>query len=216
MDESNTIRLDLPIPLFPLSDCVAMPHVTVPLHIFEYRYRQMISDVLDSHGQIAMAVFAGDDWKDDYEGRPPIRPVVCVGTVTQYHRLEDGRFNIMLQGECRAVVRDEDWSRSKPYRLGRLALACDRSPTEMMLAGYRARILALINDSTLHRLKPIQTMSQWLKADIPTVELIDQLIMATTENSEQRYDMLAEPDVMNRCRWLERQLQRIRAALTQF
>ena len=44
--------------LFPLPDLIMFPHVIQPLRIFEPRYRDLLNDVLDSDGLIAMCLFA--------------------------------------------------------------------------------------------------------------------------------------------------------------
>ncbi len=51
------------IPIFPLPNLVLFPGLSVPLHIFEPRYREMIADVADAHGIIGMALLKGD-WED--------------------------------------------------------------------------------------------------------------------------------------------------------
>ncbi|HUH02980.1 MAG TPA: LON peptidase substrate-binding domain-containing protein [Kofleriaceae bacterium] len=43
------------LPIFPLPDVVLFPGAVLPLHVFEPRYREMISDALDGHRLIAMA-----------------------------------------------------------------------------------------------------------------------------------------------------------------
>ena len=54
MAQTVTIDFSQPVPLFPLPGCMLLPHATVPLHIFESRYRDMVGDVLDGAGLIAM------------------------------------------------------------------------------------------------------------------------------------------------------------------
>ena len=85
MPERETISVNFgrPVPVFPLDGVVLLPQQVLPLHIFEERYVQMVSRVLDGSGQIALAVFEGDDWKKDYDGVPPIRPYVCLGQIAQ-------------------------------------------------------------------------------------------------------------------------------------
>ncbi|MGP1309805.1 MAG: LON peptidase substrate-binding domain-containing protein, partial [Phycisphaerales bacterium] len=97
-DEAPAIRVNFnrPMPVFPLREVVLFPHAAIPLHIFEERYRDMVDDALDGAGQIAMAVFEGERWTQEYHGRPPIRPAVCVGQILQHERLADGRYNIIL------------------------------------------------------------------------------------------------------------------------
>jgi Lon protease-like protein len=105
------------IPLFPLPSVVLFPNVFLPLHIFEMRYRDMVSDALAEDRIIGMALLR-PGWEEDYEGRPPIYPVGCAGLITHAERLGDGRFNIVLQGLEKFRVLDEDDSR--PYRLARV------------------------------------------------------------------------------------------------
>ena len=69
-DFNGTVRL------FPLPDFVLFPHVVTPLHIFEPRYRAMTEAALESDQVIAMALLKSD-W-DDYQGQPPMYPVVCI------------------------------------------------------------------------------------------------------------------------------------------
>jgi Lon protease-like protein len=105
------------IPLFPLPNVVLFPNVFLPLHIFEPRYRSMVSDALEEDRIIGMTLLR-PGWERDYEGRPPVYPVGCAGLITHAERLGDGRFNIVLQGLEKFRIRDEDDSR--PYRLARV------------------------------------------------------------------------------------------------
>jgi Lon protease-like protein len=51
-------------------------------------------------------------YERDYDGRPPIYPVGCAGTITHCDRLDDGRYNIVLQGVEKFRVAGEDDSRA--------------------------------------------------------------------------------------------------------
>jgi uncharacterized protein len=83
--------------LFPLPNLVLFPHVMQPMHIFEPRYREMLEDALAGDRLIAMALLA-PGWETDYEGRPPLYPIACLGRITSYFRLADGTYNILLFG----------------------------------------------------------------------------------------------------------------------
>lgn len=86
----------LHIPIFPIPGAILFPRSQLPLHIFEPRYREMVSDVLDSGGRIGVI-----------QPHPPadesakLYPVGCVGDVIGIEELEDGRFNIVLHGSHR-------------------------------------------------------------------------------------------------------------------
>ncbi|MEN3338898.1 MAG: uncharacterized protein V7647_2574 [Acidobacteriota bacterium] len=85
------------IPVFPLPNVVLFPTVSLPLHIFEPRYREMVADALEGDRIIGMALLR-PGWEGSYEGRPPIYPVGCAGLITHAERLPDGRYNIVLRG----------------------------------------------------------------------------------------------------------------------
>ena len=87
-------------PLFPLPNVVLFPRAVLPLHIFEDRYKAMITDALRGNRLIAMALLK-PGWEQNYYGRPEIHPVVCVGTLLTHEKLPDGKYNLLLQGHTR-------------------------------------------------------------------------------------------------------------------
>ncbi len=123
---------DLPaiIPLFPLPNLVLFPGIRVPLHIFEPRYRQMIADVAEGDRIIGMMLLKGD-WERDYHAFPDIYDIGCGGRIGGLIRLDDGRYNLLLDGISEFRVRRE--IRDRAYRqaevewcsVAREALECD-------------------------------------------------------------------------------------------
>jgi uncharacterized protein len=91
--------MDLPevIPLFPLPNAVLFPHIPLPLHVFEPRYRVMVRDAAAGPRLIGMTLLRGD-WQADYQGRPEIFAVGTVGEMLHVESLADGRFNVLLRG----------------------------------------------------------------------------------------------------------------------
>ena len=65
------------------------PNVFLPLHIFEPRYRQMVSEALAGDRMIGM-VLLQPGYEEDYDGRPPIYRTGCSGLITHAERLDDG------------------------------------------------------------------------------------------------------------------------------
>jgi Lon protease-like protein len=110
---SRTLR----VPLFPLPGAILFPRSQLPLHIFEQRYREMVRDVIDGAGQIAMI----QPLRLDDDNLAPLYGVGCVGEVVGVEELEDGRFNIVLLGSNRfRLVREADVD--APYRYGEVAI----------------------------------------------------------------------------------------------
>jgi uncharacterized protein len=213
MGDTVTIDFSKPIPLFPLPNSVLLPYATIPLHIFEVRYRRMVHDALDRQGLIAMAVFQGNQWKSDYEGNPAIRPHVCVGCIVRHERLVDGRYNMLLQGLCRARIDEELVSDQHPYRRALLAPTEPQSTMEIDLTEHRQQIESLLNDPYMKQLASVTAIHNWLTPNIPTSALIDLTVMSICEDVDSRYEILAEPSATARARWLQRFLQTTRRTL---
>ena len=123
MVKSNSHEI---LPLFPLPDFVLFPHVHVPLHIFEPRYREMMAEVLDGNGRFCMGTLVGN-WARKYDGDPDFHPTGCVCNVIDYERHPDGRYNILVEGLSR--VQMAEFASDKPYRC--VELRVDDMPTEM-------------------------------------------------------------------------------------
>jgi Lon protease-like protein len=91
------------ISIFPLSGVVLYPGLQLPLHIFEPRYRALVKDALARDSRIGMIQ------PQRSEEGAPLYAVGCLGKIGEVEALEDGRFNLMLQGEARfRVLRELD------------------------------------------------------------------------------------------------------------
>ena len=213
MPHQVTINFRRPIPLFPLQNCVLLPHATVPLHMFEPRYRAMVEAVLDDGGLIATAVFDGDDWKTQYAGDPPIRSHVCVGAVVKHQRLPDGRFNILLHGVCRARVREEVEVAEGGFRQAVLEPVEEGDAMEIDLVREREKLEGMLGDRHLQQLVSVRAIANWLNDEIPTDALIDLSTLAVCHSVDGRYRVLREAEVVARAQWLLQYLQATRRTL---
>nr|WP_086493560.1 LON peptidase substrate-binding domain-containing protein [Novosphingobium panipatense] len=83
------------ITIFPLPGAVLYPGLQLPLHIFEPRYRAMVSDALARDRRIGMI-----QPQRPAEGAP-LFSIGCLGRIGDVEALEDGCFNIVLTGETR-------------------------------------------------------------------------------------------------------------------
>ena len=115
------------IPLFPLPDVALLPNITLPLHIFEPRYRRMVADALDGDRLIGM-VMLRPGYEAEYEGRPPVYAIGGAGRIESAERLPDGRYVIVLRGITRfRIVREDD---SRPYRIAHVDAIPEVLPSE--------------------------------------------------------------------------------------
>ena len=111
----------LRVPIFPLAGALLFPRAQLPLHIFEPRYRAMIRDALASDRLIAM-VQPRPVPGENAEGlgspeldSPVLFDIGCIGRISACDELDDGRFNIVLEGLSRfRIAREAEVS--TPYR----------------------------------------------------------------------------------------------------
>ena len=184
------------IPIFPLPNAVLFPNVFLPLHIFEPRYRQMVSDALQGDRIIGM-VLLRPGYEADYDGRPPIYPVGCAGVISHAETLADGRHNIVLRGIEKFRVRDED--RTRPYRLAHveplpepLALT-DRELVQKDRQKLEALLAAAIERTGVDPKFPPAVADE---------DLINALAQYLQLEPVERQALLERDGVLDRCRGL--------------
>src|SRR5438270_6273997 len=114
--------------LFPLPNLVLFPYAVQPLHGFVPRSRQMTRDALAADRLIAM-VLLRLGWEADYEGRPPLHPVACLGRILAEQRLDDGRYNLLLRG-LRRVRIGAEIAGDTLYRSAHVELLQDVQPDD--------------------------------------------------------------------------------------
>lgn len=89
------------ISIFPLGGVILFPGLQVPLHIFEPRYRALVSDAMVRDRQIGLIQ------PREMGDPPPLFDVGCLGRVIDVEALDDGRYNLILEGFARfRVVRE--------------------------------------------------------------------------------------------------------------
>lgn len=97
------------LPMFPLS-AVLFPHTTMPLHVFEPRYRELMRDCLAGDARFGVVLIArgsevgGGDERNRYGTR---------AVISEAAELADGRWVLEIEGE--ALIEVEEWLPDDPY-----------------------------------------------------------------------------------------------------
>ena len=117
--DKSSPEKDIVIPLFPLPATVFYPNTSLPLHIFEPRYRDMVEDALNGKGEIGM-ILLKPGWENDYQGTPEVMTIGCVGKITRHSELPEGKYNILLSGLYRFRILNE--IKGKTYRQAEVAI----------------------------------------------------------------------------------------------
>ena len=133
------------LPIFPLGT-VLLPGASLPLHIFEPRYRQLTVDLmtgtLPSRSFGVVCIKQG--WEVGLDNVESMHDIGCAAELREAVPLSDGRFDIVARGERRFRVIDVD-SSSAPYLVGSIEWLSDspvptaaREVIPLLEAGARA------------------------------------------------------------------------------
>ena len=186
------------IPIFPLPNVVLFPNVFLPLHIFEPRYRAMVSEALEQDRIIGM-VLLRPGWESEYDGRPAIYEVGCAGLITHAERLSDGRFNIVLQGLEKFRVIDEEEDERRQYRLAHVEnlseSMTERDKEEMR--GERKRLESLLVPQPSGR-----SAEPKVPASMSDEDLVNALAQYLELEPVEKQALLERDGLLSRCRSL--------------
>ena len=135
----------LAVPIFPLPEITLFPHTLLPLHIFEARYRAMVSDALARDRRICMVQFR-PGYEANYAGKPEVNAIGGLGEIVSCKRLANGRYDMVLRGETRVrIVREQPsdtlYRVVLAERIDDVAPAADVSP---VLARVRAACRSIL------------------------------------------------------------------------
>ncbi|CAN7328354.1 LON peptidase substrate-binding domain-containing protein [Pararhizobium sp. LjRoot255] len=194
---------DLPdtLPVFPLTGVLLLPGSQLPLNIFEPRYLAMFDDALAGNRLIGMVQPSFGESREE-AGQAHVQAlcqVGCIGRITSFAEMEDGRYLTSLTGICRFRLFNE-LHPTKGYRNFHIApFAADLAGTqdeaqvdrEALLAAFRAYLDA-----------------NKLEADWESVErasnatLVNSMAMMSPYGPAEKQALLEAPDLKTRAETL--------------
>ena len=213
MPPGPTSQPPTPLPLFPLQT-VLLPGVTLPLHIFEPRYRQLTVDLMTGSmpekrfGVVALAPAAGVE----VTSLEQLKPIGCAAILRQASRLPDGRFDIVTLGEHRFRLLSLD-TETAPYLMGTVEWVPD-APT--MIPGQRSAddtVSALVASARAAYRRYCQAawkQGDWTEPaeDVDLAKLAHLLATDCLLPLEDRQHILEETRPLHRLRLVTRLLNR--------
>jgi hypothetical protein len=177
--------------IFPLAGAILFPGLHLPLHIFEPRYRTLVGAALARDRRIAMIQPQGP--AED----ALLYAIGCVGKIGDVEALEDGRYNIVLEGEARfRMLRELEVA--TPYRQIEAELL-EEPEDEVLSSAERASF-----ERESRRFADLQGYS----IDWDSVERLDDLSLINGVSQIAPFDaaskqaLLEAPDLRGRCELL--------------
>ncbi|HEY0590495.1 MAG TPA: LON peptidase substrate-binding domain-containing protein [Thermoanaerobaculia bacterium] len=179
--------------LFPLPNVVFFPGTRLPLHVFEPRYRQLVSDAIASQEPIGM-VLLREGWEERYYGNPPIHAVGTLGIIEQVVQLEDGRYNLLLSGRARYRIAAEETP--VLYRAARVVAHPETAPSPMDAWAQREWLVELAR-RYLEILPGQVEVPELATASLES--LVNALIMSLNLDMQVKQELLETDAIVARC-----------------
>jgi len=204
--------------LFPLADVVLLPEVSVPLYIFEPRYRQMTRDALDGSRQIGM-VTVRPDAVAGMAGDPQVFDIGCVGQIAHAQERPDGTFQILLEGVQRfRILEEPPREDSQLYRSARVALLEDLEPTTEQEREHMVRArgeLMVLLEELIRRIGSSEDPDRAVEtfAQLEPARLVNALTQSIAFSPIEKQQLLEADSLTRRCETLS-ELLRFRLADT--
>lgn len=192
------------LPMFPLNT-VLFPGVSIPLHVFEDRYRALVHQLLRIEdpadrlfGSVAIREGFEVGVEESRHGRQSLHRIGCVLQLTEVESHQDGTFDIVAVGRGR--LRLEQLDTSGPFPAGRVALLDDdpeRIAPEVVLAAlstferYRERISEISGHPVLTGDLPRDpTYLSWSLAATCLLTLADRQSLLEADDAHLRLEMV--------------------------
>jgi len=182
--------------IFPLPGAILFPGLQLPLHVFEPRYRSLVGSALARDRRIAMIQPHTSD-----EGAP-LYAVGSVGKIGEVEALDDGRYNIVLEGETRfRLLRELDVA--TPFRQVEAELIADPAD-EALSPAERASF-----EQESRRFADAQGYAiDWDSVErLDDTSLINGVSQIAPFDSAAKQALLEAPDLRNRCELLVQLMQ---------
>jgi Lon protease-like protein len=182
--------------IFPLPGAILFPGLQLPLHIFEPRYRELVGSALAKDRLIGMI-----QPQQSREGAP-LYDVGCVGKIGDVEAMEDGRYNIVLDGEARfRVIRELEVS--TPFRQVEVELI-DDPEDEVLSSAERGNF-----EFEARRFAQIQGYSvDWESVErLDDETLINGVAQIAPFDTASKQALLESPDLSQRCELLIQLMQ---------
>ena len=201
---SQEIEIPREVPVMTLSQTVLFPQAMMPLFIFEPRYREMLSTVLE--GDRIFAVAALDERDEDAEVLETPYSIAGVGVVRACKQNPDGTSNLILQGLAR--VQFENFVCEEPYRRARIQqLISESDGNEETLGSIQPTLLALVQIQMRLGAEIPQEVLQFLSNLKEPESVLDLAIYTLCPSGSFKQDLLETRGILSRFGKFERFLR---------
>ena len=201
---SQEIEIPREVPVMVLSQTVLFPQAMMPLFIFEQRYREMLSNVLEEDRIFAVAAL--NESEEDAEVLETPYSIAGVGVVRACKQNPDGTSNLILQGLAR--VEFESFICEEPYRRARIHQVMSESDgSEKTLNSIQPTLLALVQTQMRLGEDIPQELLQFLSNIKDPENVLDLAIYTLCPSGRFKQELLETRGILARFEKFERALR---------
>jgi Lon protease-like protein len=183
--------------VFPLPRIVLFPGATLPLHVFEPRYRALVRDALAGNRSFAIALLKSG-YEKDYDGNPEIHSIGCEGRIEEVVPLPDGRFLLSLTGTSR--VEFVRMTRDAPYRSYQVRYLSDPTPDEAQPETQETLLRLLSAYQQILGAVSGRGAGMPLPTDLPFTITVNRIAFGLDIDPVLKYKLLETSDILGRAR----------------
>lgn len=189
--------------VFPLPGMVLMPGASLPLHVFEPRYRALVADALEGDGRVIVAQIV-EGQEPEAAGSPPVYPYAAIGRIHAHERLPDGRSNLVLEPEARVRLVRERGS-TAPWRTFEAEVLPEVGADDPKLGAVGSRMLGMLGP-VFSRFGSRGAAMERSLAALPPKAVPASLAPLLLRDGASRQAYLAEDDAVRRALRVEEAL----------
>ncbi|MBX3244778.1 MAG: LON peptidase substrate-binding domain-containing protein [Acidobacteria bacterium] len=180
--------------IFPLP-LVLLPNELLPLHIFEPRYREMLSDVRKGKNLFGINMFTEET---NFDSRPEPGSVGCVAEIRDVQEMPDGRSNIVTSGLVRYRLL-EYIDIGKPYLTAEVAFFEDDEQNNDVLTPLAEEVFILFGRIAKAAFKMSGNRGQLPEIPMAEPEQLSFLVTAAFNfDNELKYELLQTTSTIER------------------
>lgn len=198
LEDKVVIRYGERVPVFPLPNAILFPHVELPLHIFEPRYRKMLRSALKGNNLLVVSLLQ-KEWETHAEPYP-CHEIAGVGYVKISIRNSDGTSNIILKGIKR--VRITEFLQTEPYRVASIAPLETRASDGKSVAWQARKLSKLFVQKIFLTMKVAEEDARMLERVTHPEELADLVAFTLSTDFYTKQRILETLDLGERLEML--------------
>jgi Lon protease-like protein len=174
------------LPIFPLPNVLLFPNMVLPLHIFEERYKRMVSDCLQGDRLLGLFLLQYG-WEQEGASPTPYE-VGGMGRITRAVRFPNGSMDILLSGLAR--VRILRYVQHKPYLIAEVEMWPDEPDDSEGVEALTRRMVGLFERFVIAKAGEGHELLTGLKLLASPIDLLHYVVTNMPLDVHQKQEII--------------------------